>query len=135
MKYFLAGILLIAGLALAQDPPPLPTPPVGFDWASTNSITLKWEHIPHRELFSASDKDGNPLHLFYRVYHSVAVDGPYAVVATTTNNIVLISNVVLRTHFFYVTSVNPVVQQIESEPSAKVASPIESVAKTKLIKP
>jgi hypothetical protein len=120
--------LLFAVLLFAQDTPPMPPPPPGFDWASTNTLTIKWDHIPERELFRAQDSAGNELHLFYRVWHSQVVNGPYIVVATTTNNLATISNLVLRSHYFYVTSVNPLLAGIESEPSDKVASLVEKVS-------
>lgn len=135
MKTTIGFILLLTGFVLAQDPTPLPPAAPGFDWSSTNTLSIKWDHIPNREMFRAEDADGNELHLLYRVYHSVAVTGPWAVAATTTNNTATISNLVLRTHFFYVTSVNPVAQQTESEPSAKLSSPVEKVLGTRLVRP
>jgi hypothetical protein len=115
-------LVLVLGLILGRSQNP-PLPP-GAEPALTNTVTIAWDRNPASDYYLAVDTNGIPVPLLYRVRqsHSITNPLPWPVVAETTNTTAVISNLTLRTHFWYVTASNFF---LESAPSQFLSLPFE----------
>jgi hypothetical protein len=133
----IVAVLVIAvGLLMSQEPP-LPSvrttaaalPPA----AITNTVRVSWDRNPASDYFYATDGEGNPVPLLYRVRMSTDITRPHGqwtVLAETTNTTAVLTNLVAANLFFTVTASNFF---LESAPSSIIAIPWDPPTKLRLI--
>jgi hypothetical protein len=132
-----AVLVIAVGLLMSQEPP-LPftvraaaaaEPPA----AITNTVRVSWDPNPASDYFYATDGEGNPVPLLYRVRTSTDITRPHGewtVLAETTNTTAVLTNLVAANLFFTVTASNFF---LESEPSNIVAIPWDPPTRLRLI--